>query len=133
MNYTYSFLSYSITSFLKAFLVLETLYRDKYRINILLSKSTFKGIKITLGKEGEDSKEVTIKFKSINYENPRLEYEAIVYKTLTSSLSILFIYYFGTFESYRYIVIDLLGPSLEDLFNFCDYKFTLKIILLFTN
>ena len=133
MNYTYSFLSYSITSFLKAFLVLETLYRDKYRINILLSKSTFKGIKITLGKEGEDSKEVTIKFKSINYENPRLEYEAIVYKTLTSSLSILFIYYFGTFESYRYIVIDLLGPSLEDLFNFCDYKFTLKIILLLTN
>jgi len=133
LNYTYSFLSYSITSFLKAFLVLETLYRDKYRINILLSKSTFKGIKITLGKEGEDSKEVTIKFKSINYENPRLEYEAIVYKTLTSSLSILFIYYFGTFESYRYIVIDLLGPSLEDLFNFCDYKFTLKIILLLTN
>ena len=141
MNYIYSFLLYSIIFFFKAFLVwkLETLYRDKYRINVPISTSTFKGIKITLGKdskegkEGKDSEEVTIKFKSINYENPRLEYEAIVYKTLTSSLSILFIYYFGTFESYRYIVIDLLGPSLEDLYNFCDYKFTLKTILLLTN
>ena len=104
MNYTYPFLSCSIMSFLKAFLVrkLETLYRDKYRINVLINISTFKGIKITLGKdskegkESKDSEEVTIKFESINHENPRLEYKARVYKTLTSSLGILFVYYFGT-------------------------------------
>jgi hypothetical protein len=127
-----------MTSFLKAFLVrkLETLYRDKYRINVLISTFTFKGIKITLskeGKEGKDSEEVTIKFKSINHENPRLEHKARVYETLTSSLGILFVYYFRTFESYKYIVIDLLGLSLEDLYNFCDHKFTLKTILLLTN
>jgi hypothetical protein len=70
LNYTYSFLLYSIIFFLKAFPVLETSYKDKYYINILISISTFKGIKITLGKEGKDSKEITIKFKSINYKNP---------------------------------------------------------------
>jgi casein kinase I homolog HRR25 len=124
-----------MTSFLKAFPVrkLETPCGDKYRVNVPIGTSTFKGIKMTLGKEGEegeDGEEVAIKFESIDHENPRLEYEARVYETLTGSLGVPFVHHFGTFESYRYMVMDLLGPSLEDLYNFCDRKFTLKTILL---
>ena len=38
--------------------------------------------------------------------------------------------WFGVEGEYSCMVIDLLGPSLEDLFNYCTRKFTLKSVLM---
>lgn len=38
--------------------------------------------------------------------------------------------WFGVEGDYNVLVMDLLGPSLEDLFNFCSRKLSLKSVLM---
>ncbi len=40
--------------------------------------------------------------------------------------------WFGVEGDYSVMVMDLLGPSLEDLFNYCGRKLTLKTSILIT-
>lgn len=45
-------------------------------------------------------------------------------------MGIPFCRWYGKEGEYNVLVMDLLGPSLEDLFNYCKRRFTLKTVLL---
>jgi casein kinase I family protein HRR25 len=94
---------------------------------------------LTTGTNIISGEEIAIKLESTKAKHPQLEYEARVYKVfpghvlmqaLAGGVGIPFVRWFGTECDYNAMVIDLLGPSLEDLFNFCSRKFSLKTVLL---
>ncbi|EFP86603.1 CK1/CK1/CK1-D protein kinase [Puccinia graminis f. sp. tritici CRL 75-36-700-3] len=100
----------------------------KYRLGKKIGCGSFGDI--YLGINIISGEEVAIKLESVKAKHPQLEYEAKVYKTLAGGVGIPFVRWFGVECDYNAMVIDLLGPSLEDLFNFCQRKFSLKTTLL---
>ncbi|KAI8824291.1 casein kinase I [Fimicolochytrium jonesii] len=101
---------------------------NKYRIGRKIGSGSFGDI--YLGTNIINGEEVAIKLEAVKAKHPQLEYEAKVYKSLAGGVGIPFVRWFGIECDYNCMVIDLLGPSLEDLFNFCGRKFTLKTVLL---
>ncbi|KAJ5574215.1 uncharacterized protein N7459_008642 [Penicillium hispanicum] len=101
---------------------------NKYRIGRKIGSGSFGDI--YLGTNIISGEEIAIKLESVKAKHPQLEYEARVYKSLAGGVGIPFVRWFGTECDYNAMVIDLLGPSLEDLFNFCNRKFSLKTVLL---
>ena len=60
---------------------------------------------------------------------PQLIYESKILKILEGGVGIPTIHHFCTLENKNYLVIDMLGANLEDLFENCEYKFSLTTIL----
>merc|ERR1712176_1743232 len=52
------------------------------------------------------------------------------YRILAGGVGIPNVRWFGREGDFNVMVMDILGPSLEDLFNFCSRKFTLKTVLM---
>lgn len=59
---------------------------------------------------------------------PQLRDEYRSYKTLAGLEGIPQVYYFGQEGLHNVLVIDLLGPNLEELFDMCDRKFSVKTV-----
>lgn len=100
----------------------------KYRLLRRIGSGSFGDI--YLGVNVISGEEVAIKLESVRARHPQLDYESRVYKALSGGVGIPFVRYYGTEGRYHALVIDLLGPSLEDLFNFCGRKFSYKTALL---
>ncbi|THH07464.1 hypothetical protein EW145_g3372 [Phellinidium pouzarii] len=81
---------------------------------------------------GEDLRQrgrlVAIKFEPRKSDAPQLRDEYRSYRTLRGLEGIPQVHYFGQEGLHNVLVIDLLGPNLEDLFDMCSRKFSVKSV-----
>ncbi|KAF5389896.1 hypothetical protein D9757_003713 [Collybiopsis confluens] len=75
-----------------------------------------------------NSQTVALKFEPRKAEAPQLRDECRSYRILAGCTGIPQIYHFGQEGLHNILVIDLLGPSLEDLFDMCGRKFSVKTV-----
>lgn len=103
-----------------------SLVNNKYRITKRIGGGSFGEIYLGLGPTGE---KVAVKFERHGSRCPQLRHEYKVYREVVSCHGFCRVHHFGTQDNYNVMVMDLLGPSLEDLFNRCSRRFSLKTVL----
>ncbi|KAL9538840.1 bifunctional choline kinase/ethanolamine kinase cki1 [Mucor bainieri] len=75
-----------------------------------------------------DNEQVAIKFEPRKSDAPQLRDEYRTYQIMAGTVGIPKAYYFGQEGLHNILVIDLLGPSLEDLFDLCGRTFSVKTV-----
>jgi len=101
---------------------------NRYRLGRKIGSGSFGDI--YFGTNIQNNEEVAIKLECLKTKHPQLHIEAKFYRMMQGGVGIPSIKWCGTEGDYNVLVMELLGPSLEDLFNFCNRKFSIKTVLL---
>ncbi|TQS39347.1 hypothetical protein Golomagni_00130 [Golovinomyces magnicellulatus] len=105
-----------------------------YRVGKKIGEGSF-GV-IFEGTNLLNNQQVAIKFEPRKSDAPQLRDEYRTYKILVGCrqyfgiTGIPNVYYFGQEGLHNILVIDLLGPSLEDLFDHCNRRFSTKTVVM---
>lgn len=101
---------------------------EKYRIGRRLGSGSFGDV--FLGVDVTSDNEVAVKLEPAHADHGQLEREANVYEDLAGSAGVARLRWHGREGEYNALVLDRLGLSLEDLFELCQRRFSLKTVLL---
>eukprot|EP00262_Sarcandra_glabra_P002789 TRINITY_DN1317_c0_g1_i2.p1 TRINITY_DN1317_c0_g1~~TRINITY_DN1317_c0_g1_i2.p1 ORF type:complete len:462 (-),score=52.53 TRINITY_DN1317_c0_g1_i2:529-1914(-) len=107
---------------------MEHVIGGKFKLGRKIGSGSFG--ELYLGVNIQSGEEVAVKLESVKTKHPQLHYESKLYMLLQGGTGIPHLKWFGVEAEYNVMVIDLLGPSLEDLFNYCNRKLTLKTVLM---
>ncbi|KAI8341833.1 kinase-like domain-containing protein [Chlamydoabsidia padenii] len=97
-----------------------------YRVGKKIGEGSF-GI-IYEGTNLLNNQQVAIKFEPRKSDAPQLRDEYRTYKVMAGTPGIPKAYFFGQEGLHNILVIDLLGPSLEDMFDICGRRFSVKTV-----
>ncbi|KAL9252564.1 Casein kinase 1-like protein [Drosera capensis] len=107
---------------------MENVLGGKFKLGRKIGSGSFG--ELYLGVNVQTGEEVAIKLEPVKTKHPQLHYESKLYVLLQGGTGIPHLKWYGVEGEYNIMVIDLLGPSLEDLFNYCSRKFSLKTVLM---
>ncbi|KAI1294935.1 Casein kinase I isoform gamma-1 [Halotydeus destructor] len=102
----------------------ENTHVGKYKIGRRLGGGSFGEIR--LGTNTETGEDVAIKLELRDIPHQQLPLEYMFYKLLGVATGIPKMLYFGPSETYHALVLELLGPSLDDLYTILNNKFSYK-------
>lgn len=100
----------------------------KYRLLYPIGKGSFGDLYCAASVNTDEY--VAVKLEKATVMYPMLSREAKIYRLLRAGIGFPRYRYFGTEGVYNVLVVDLLGPTLEDLLNFCARNFSLKTTLM---
>ncbi|KAL8992300.1 MAG: hypothetical protein Q9169_007205 [Polycauliona sp. 2 TL-2023] len=100
----------------------------KYKLQRRIGGGGFAAVYI--GTSIESGEEVAIKLEHVDIDPSQLKDEFSTYQSLSGGPGIPKIHSLEHEGEYRAMVLELLGPSLADLFSFCSRKFSLKTVLM---
>ncbi|KAI1286686.1 Casein kinase I isoform gamma-1 [Halotydeus destructor] len=106
------------------------LVASKYKVGKVLGTGSFG--ELCRGKNIETGEEVAIKFESVEHPAQTLQFEYSFYKKLgNSTRGVPKLYAFSDVpnKECHVLVMEILGESLEGLFNKCERHFSLKTVL----
>lgn len=99
----------------------------KFRLVGRLGSGSFGAVYV--GANISTGEKVAIKIESLRCKHPQLLYEAKLCKNLSGGVGIPNVHWYGIEGDFNVMVIDLLGPTLHDLHQSCDNKFSLNTVL----
>ena len=110
-------------------------FREVYignQYKILINKKLGSGSfgDIYLGINLKTKEEIAIKLELVETRTPQLNYESKILKFLQGGEGFPVVHFYGVVGNYNVMIIDLLGPTLEDKFKVCNNKFSLKTVLM---
>ncbi|KAJ6673616.1 CASEIN KINASE 1-LIKE PROTEIN 3 [Salix viminalis] len=107
---------------------MERIIGGKYKLGRKIGSGSFG--EIYLATHIDTFEIVAIKIENSKTKHPQLLYEAKLYNILQGGSGIPSIKWAGVDGEDNALVLDLLGPSLEDLFVYCGRKFSLKTVIM---
>lgn len=82
------------------------------------------------GRNADTGEQVAIKLEKVASKRPMLVQEVHLYKALKGEVGVPSVHWHGTESEFNVMVMDRLGPSLQNLFDACNRKFSLKTVLM---